>query len=146
MADPNDSPPQPLCLPAPETEAAAHGPSGGPRQAGPGQRRRRGASGLPTREEILAELNALKGALAANWVMPAQANAMARVYQLMLQCLGSSDGRARSSVELQATLADLARRDPKALNALEPFLTDEQFDNIMAELAEGSADQPSQGS
>lgn len=146
MADSENVPPQPLCLPAPDTAGTAgRGQSADPGRAGRNHRRRRRASGLPTREEILAELNTLKGALAANWVKPAQANAMARVYQLMLQCLGSGDGRTRGSAELQATLADLARRDPQTLNALEPFLTDEQFANIMTEVAKGSADAPRQG-
>lgn len=146
MADSDNSLSEPLCLPAPETEAAAHGPCGDQRRAGPHTRRRRPASGLPNREEILAELNALKGALAANWITPAQANAMAKVYQLMLQCLGSGDGKHGGSAELQSTLANLARRDPQAFNALQSFLTDEQFNSIVAEMAAGPADPSSQAS
>lgn len=143
----HDSPPQPLCLPAPATDdSAARGPSGDPRGAGSRKRRRRSASGLPSREGILAELNALKGALAANFIAPAHANAMARVYQLMLQCLTGDEGRNGGPGELHATLAELARRDPKTLNDLEPFLTDEQFDSIIAEIADGPAGHSSEGS
>ena len=143
---PHDSPPQPLCLPAPATDdSAARGPSGDPNRTGGPKRRRRSALGLPSREGILAELNALKGALAANFIAPAQANAMARVYQLMLECLTGDEGRNRGPGELHATLAELARRDPKILNDLESFLTDEQFDRIIAEIGDGRAEQSSEG-
>ena len=142
--EPYDSPPQPLCLPGPQTdEAAARGPSGDPNRTGGPKRRRRSASGLPSREGILAELNALKGALAANFIAPAKANSMARVYQLMLECLRGDEGRNRGPGELHATLAQLARRDPQILNDLEPFLTDEQFDSIIAEIGDGPAEQTS---
>jgi hypothetical protein len=97
-----------------------------------GKHRRRptGAKRL-TREQILEKLDALNGAVAGGWIKPATANTMIRIYQLQLACLKLGDGTQTSAGVPNEILADLARRDPHALNVLAPFLTDEQFDDIV---------------
>lgn len=146
MSDPNDPTLRPLALPSPQgQDAASGGASGNPQGAGRRKRRRRAASHLPTAEQIIAELNSLKGAVAAGWIKPAQANSMAKVYELMLKYLRSGGDRQRGSGGLEDVLADMARRDPEVLNVLEPYLTDEQFYDIVADLADDPPEQASEG-
>ena len=71
--------------------------------------------------------------VAAGWIKPAQANAITRILQLMMQSLQQGGPRRAASAIPDEILADLARKDPAILDLLAPFLTDEQFDAILAD-------------
>jgi hypothetical protein len=131
-----------LALPPPDRDDALL--SSAPESAGRGQReksagsrqrKRRRSTGTATftMEDILAQLNSLKGMVAAGWITPAQANAITRILQLMMQSLQQGGPRRAASAIPDEILADLARKDPAILDLLAPFLTDEQFDAILAD-------------
>ena len=86
------------------------------------------------------------GMVAAGWIKPAQANAIARICQLMMQGLEHGGPHRASSGIPDEILADVARRDPAVLNMLAPFLTDEQFDAILAESVQDEADEDQEAS
>lgn len=146
-----------LALPAPNDDDAPQAPSvasasaaGGEKRRSNGhsrrgKRRRSPGSGSMTREGILEQLDSLKGMVAAGWLKPAAANAITRILQVMLQCLergGPQRGGANGPEEI---LADLARRDPKILDVLQQFLTDEQFDAILGDHLEAEAETDENG-
>jgi len=106
--------------------------------------RRKSAQSKPlTVEEIMSQLNSLKGMVAAGWIKPASANAITRILQLMLHGLQRAGPHLTSSGLPEEILADLARKDPVIMNLLADFLTDEQFDAIMASEADENPAQES---
>ncbi len=140
-----------LLLPPPNDDdapisAAASGETGGGQrrrkaESDAGRRRRSTANKPLTLEEIQERLRSLMGMVAAGWIKPAQANAIARICQLMIQNLQQGGPRQTSSGVPDEILADIARRDPSVLNLLAPFLTDEQFDSILKDNAEDDQNQ-----
>lgn len=78
---------------------------------------------LPSRRELLAQLNALRGLAAAGVLKPAQVNATRGVLETMLKHL---DGPA-VSVPVNEHVMEALRRNPEMLNLLANLLTDEQF-------------------
>jgi hypothetical protein len=123
-----DQPQEPGVNQPQEPTGQSHQPDA---KAGGKHRCRRAGAKRLTAEQILRELDALNGAVAAGWIKPAAANAMSRIYQIKLACLKLGEGTQASGAVPNEILADLARRDPRALNVLAPFLTDEQFDDIV---------------
>ena len=124
---------EPLSAPQSSSAGNAGGNRTQDRQGGRRRRRRSAASGRFTREDILDRLQSLLGMVAAGWLTPAQANAIARILQMMLQSLEQGAPQRGGASVPPEILADLARRDPAILDVLEPFLTDEQYNSILDE-------------
>lgn len=121
---------QPL-LPGPQPEdSGTHG----------NQQRARGAGNrIPTRDEILEQLFKLNGLVAMSYVSTAKATVMQRGLRIILDSLTRSSAGGPSVVSNES-LADLCRADPKILDLLEPFLTDDQFRLLMEQCREDTND------
>jgi len=130
----------PIPAPPPNEDRRPHRRNSG---AGRQRRRRRATNAkLPTLEELVAQLDALKGAVLAGWIRPAEANAASRILQQMIQCVSRTHSQRAAPGALGEILADIARRDHDMLDVLEPFLTDEQFMMIVGENLGEDRDSP----
>jgi hypothetical protein len=103
------------------------------------RQRRPGHVPIPGVDEILGQLIQLNGAVLIGAMSAKEAALIQKNLKTVLdvQLRRASRGDAGPS---QEALVDLCRRDPRALDAVESFLTDDQFRALMEEIAGGDAD------
>ena len=86
----------------------------------------------------LEALTQLPGMVALGYLKPAQANAIRATYSDLLQHHQRAKAREEDRQTLpDATLRELARKDPQLLNMLGAILTDEQIEMIMKDTKDG---------
>ena len=119
--------------PAP-ARAANEGAQNSARPTGP-PRPNRKKSRIPEVEEILGQMIQLNGAVLTGTISAKDASFLQRnlkaVLDVQLKRTSNSDTGPR-----QEALVDLCRRDPRAISEVAPFLTDEQLQTLMAEIAD----------
>jgi hypothetical protein len=98
-----------------------------------GQRRGKRRSAIPSIDEILEMLFKLNGLVLTGAIWPDHANVIHRNLRTILETqLKRQKGGQQGQV--QAGLVDLCRKDPRVLNLLEPFLSEEQFNCLLDEI------------
>jgi hypothetical protein len=103
-------------------------------------RRPRRGTAIPTVEEIQQMLLKLNGAVTLGVISTKEANVIHRNLKTILDVQLKRGGRQEGSPTHEA-LVDLCRREPNILNAIEPFLTDQQVDWLVEEIS-GDPDGP----
>jgi hypothetical protein len=88
---------------------------------------------IPTVDQILQQLMQLNGAVAMGIMSIKQAGLISRTLKSVLDVQLKRANREESGANQEA-LVDLCRRDPRALELIEPFLTDAQVEGLMAEI------------
>jgi hypothetical protein len=86
----------------------------------------------PSKDQLLAELNLLKGCVAAGVLPPAKANSMRGIYATMLSHLDNSSAGGGGAIPDEHVLKVL-RQNPELLKFIKPLLTKGQFDLIVRE-------------
>ncbi len=92
---------------------------------------------LPTVEEILQQLLQLNSAVAIGAMSTKEAGLIHKNLRIVLQTQMKRASREDTGPSQEA-LVDLCRKDPQALNLIEPFLTDEHVKWVMNELSENT--------
>ena len=105
-----------------------------------GRRRERDQTPIPSVDEIQRMLLKLNSAVAIGAISNATGSLIHRNLCAVLKVQMAREGRGGGGSDQQA-LAEACRRDPRVLNALEPFLTDEMLDSLMDEVG-GTHDGP----
>lgn len=119
-------------LPAPDNDRDNQ--TNGSQRRG-GHRRQRQQIPIPSVDQILQMLVQLNSAVTIGMIDAKEGTLINRNLRTILDVQMKRDGRAGSGPSYEA-LVDLCRRDPRALNVLEPFLTDDVFASLMAEVTE----------
>lgn len=103
----------------------------------PGRRghRRRQDVPIPGVDEILQQLLQLNGAVAIGVMSTKDANLIQKNLKTVLDVQMKRASREDVGPSQEA-LVDLCRRDPRALNAIESFLTESQLDWLMNEITD----------
>lgn len=105
------------------------------RPTGPPRPSKRKKSRIPEVDEILGQMIQLNGAVLLGAISAKDASFLQRnlkaVLDVQLKRTSGSDTGPR-----QEALVDHCRRDPNAISAVEPFLSDEQLQSLMAEVAD----------
>jgi hypothetical protein len=106
-----------------------------------GHRRQRKQIPIPTVDQILQMLLQLNSAVTIGLISTKEASIINRNLQTILAVQMKREGRSEDGPGYEA-LVELCRRDPRVINVLEPFLTDDVFESLMQEVAkarDGSA-------
>jgi hypothetical protein len=133
-------------LPPPENrqqgDAENHEANAPDGHSGPKGERRRGnkSSQIPDADACLHALAAMPGLIAMGMVSTAQANAISRIYNSILQHHDRTHAAGEQRAMLGGELMDHLRANPQLVHLFEPLLTDEQMDLLMEDAADGSAD------
>lgn len=98
---------------------------------GPGQSKSNTKNRIPSIEEIVAKLEQLSGLVIMNVISPAKAAIVQRNLRTILD-VHHRGVASKSSVLPEEALVELCQRDPRAVELLAPFLTDEQLQRLMA--------------
>jgi|tagenome__1003787_1003787.scaffolds.fasta_scaffold20818514_1 hypothetical protein len=118
--------------PADDSDRNSGGPEGKPHSSGRSRRRGRVLSENDCRR-MLSEIPTL---VILKVISPAQANAMTRTLQVLLnETRGSQSG---GPVQVDENLIAILRSRPDLLNLFEPFLSDDQIDRLVR----GDSDEP----
>jgi hypothetical protein len=138
----NSHTPAPDPSPAPKPNL----PTGGSRPEPQGARSRRSrwrgrGIDLPSVDDLLGKFLQLNGAMLTGLISSSQAGHIHKNLKVVLDAQFRRE--TRSDVPNPQALMDLARQDPGILNVLEPFLTDEQIDQLMQEIRDDPDDDPS---
>lgn len=104
-----------------------------------GNRQRPHARKLPSVDEILDQLIRLNQALLLRVISPQDAGVIQKNLKTVLDVQLKRTSRGDSG-ETQEALVDLCRRDPRALEAVEPFLSQEQAQALMDEIMDNRDD------
>ena len=99
------------------------------------RRRQRQRVPIPTVDEILQQLLQLNGAVAIGAMATKDANLIQKNLRTVLDVQMKRANREDSGPSQEA-LAELCRDDPRALNAIEPFLTDTQLAELVNEVTD----------
>ena len=91
---------------------------------------------IPNVDEILHQFMELNGAVLIGSVSAKQADLIHKNLRTVLQVQLKRATRDDAGPASQEGLVELCRNDPKTLNAIEPFLTDEQVERLMTEIAD----------
>lgn len=87
-----------------------------------------------SKTECLSGLSQIPGLLAMKLVAPTHANAMARVYSILLQYDKEETTRSNQAGLSQPTLIETLRKNPDVINQIAPLLTKGQFDYLVREI------------
>lgn len=101
--------------------------------------RRREVIPIPGIDQILQQLLQLNGAVAIGVMSAKEAHLIQKNLKTVLDVQLKRASREDTGPSQEA-LVDLCRRDPRALNAIESFLTDSQIEWLMGEIAGGAND------
>ena len=92
---------------------------------------------IPSVDDCLRALASVAGAVAMGLLKPAQANAMRATYAAILSYHQKNETRSDRNGMADADVREIMRKDPKMFSLLEPFLTDEQIDQVMKNAKDG---------
>ncbi len=104
-----------------------------------GARRKRAKRSIPSVDEILYQLLELNGAVTMGAISTKEANLIQKNLRTILDVQMKRSNREETG-PTQEGLVELCRRDPQALNVIESFLTDSQFEWLMNEVKDDSDD------
>ncbi len=97
-------------------------------------RRLRSTVEVPSVERLLQQIIELNGAVAIGALSAKEASLIGKNLKTVLDVQLKRANRDTTS-PTQEALADLCRKDPKTLNAIQSFLTDEQLESLMDEIS-----------
>ena len=112
---------------AKKTKRAQHG------SAAPRARKK---PAIPTVDQLLDQMMQLSGAVLIGSVSAKQGELIHKNLRAVLQVQLKRATRDDAGPASQEGLVELCRSDPKMLNAIEPFLTDEQVEMLMNEVTD----------
>jgi hypothetical protein len=98
--------------------------------------RKRKKRAIPEVDEILHQLMELNGAVLIGSVSAKQADLIHKNLRAVLQVQLKRATRDDAGPASQEGLVELCRNDRQMLNAIEPFLSDEQVERLMREVAD----------
>ncbi|MCH8830595.1 MAG: hypothetical protein IID45_13545 [Planctomycetes bacterium] len=98
--------------------------------------RKRKKRAIPDVDEILHQLMELNGVVLTGSVSAKQADLIHKNLRAVLQVQLRRETRDDAGPATKEGLVELCRNDPQMLNAIEPFLSDEQVERLMAEVAD----------
>lgn len=113
--------------------------TGSTRESGQNERTQRSRQAVPDEEQCLAALNKLPGLVALGILKPAQANAIRATYSEILRHHQRNQSRENQQGPASVDLLDAIRKQPELISLLEPLLSQEQIDLLMAEFAHDRA-------
>jgi hypothetical protein len=117
---------------APDPEEGSGTSSNHPRRR---NHRERPLVPIPSVDQILRQLIELNGAVAIGALSAKEANLIQKTLKTVLDVQLKRSNRESTS-PTQEALVDICRRDPRTLNAIQSFLTDEQLESLMDEITE----------
>ena len=120
-------------LPAPENNSG-NGTKRSQRRAS--YRRPQKQIPIPTVDQILQMLVQLTSAVTIGMMSTKEANVINRNLRTILDVQMKREGRDAGGPSHEA-LVELCRRDPRTLNILEPFLTDDVLESLAKGVTEG---------
>ena len=91
---------------------------------------------IPNVDEILHQFMELNGAVLIGAISAKQADLIHKNLRAVLQVQLKRTVRDDAGPASQEGLVELCRGDPRMLNAIETFLTDEQVERLMTEIAD----------
>ncbi len=98
--------------------------------------RKRKKRAIPDVDEILHQLIELNGAVLIGSVSAKQADLIHKNLRAVLQVQLKRATRDDAGPASQEGLVELCRNDPQMLNAIEPFLSDQQVNWLMSEVTD----------
>jgi hypothetical protein len=119
----------PESQPIPESDPGANIPSR-PERPAPAVRRNRPRVTIPSVDEILGQLIGLNGAVAIGALSTKDANLMHKNLRVVLDTQLKRANREDVGPG-QEGLVELCRDNPRTLNALAPFLTEDQLEDLL---------------
>jgi hypothetical protein len=86
-----------------------------------------------TTKDCLNALSQIPGMMLMKFIVPAEVNALSRVYGMIMQ--HQQDQATRNQAGLsQPTLIEMLRKNPDLINQLAPLLTKDQFTLLVSEI------------
>jgi hypothetical protein len=104
-------------------------------------RRQRRSDPLPDAEEIQRMILALTEAIILGRISARDATAIQRNLRMLLDAQLRQD-RQPGTVSNYEAVVEMCRRDPSAVQTIEPFLSETQLDSLMKEIGGGSDGSP----